>query len=261
MLNALRADLAIIKERDPAARGVVEILCCYPGLHALTLHRLSHRLWSTGAPLLPLMARVLSQLGRWLTGIEIHPGAQIGRGVFIDHGMGVVIGETAIIGDQCLLYQGVTLGGTGKAHGKRHPTLEPNVVVGAGAKVLGAINVGANTRIGAGSVVLRDVEPDSTVVGIPGRVIHQSGVRIDPLAHSALPDTEARVIRNLMERIDTLEGEVARTQACLRELAAGRPLQERCGGQAQNLKDREIIEFLGDIQTPQPTPFPRSEEA
>ncbi|MBM5791282.1 MAG: serine O-acetyltransferase [Cyanobacteria bacterium M_surface_10_m1_298] len=243
MLNALRADLAIIKERDPAARGTLEILFCYPGLHALTLHRLSHRLWR----LAPLAARVLSQLGRWVTGIEIHPGAQIGRGVFIDHGMGVVIGETAVVGNNCLLYQGVTLGGTGKAHGKRHPTLAENVVVGAGAKVLGAIEVGANTRIGAGSVVLRDVAPDSTVVGIPGRVIHQSGVRVDPLAHSALPDAEARVIRNLMERIDALETELSRTQACLRELAEGRPLLEPCGGAAaQNLKDREILEFLGD---------------
>ena len=253
MLNALRADLAIIKERDPAARGTLEILCCYPGLHALTLHRLSHRLWRTGSPVLSLTARLLGQLGRWLTGIEIHPGAQIGRGVFIDHGMGVVIGETAVIGDQCLLYQGVTLGGTGKAHGKRHPTLEPNVVVGAGAKVLGSIHVGANTRIGAGSVVLRDVPTNSTVVGIPGRVIHQSGVRIDPLAHSALPDAEARVIRNLMERIDALEGELARTQACLRAMASGRPLQDACIGQAQNLMDREILEFLGDT-TELPSP-------
>jgi serine O-acetyltransferase len=243
LLQALRADLAIIKERDPAARGTLEILLCYPGLHALSLHRLSHRLWWLRVPLLP---RLLSQLGRLLTGIEIHPGATIGQGVFIDHGMGVVIGETAVIGHRCLLYQGVTLGGTGKMHGKRHPTLEENVVVGAGAKVLGAITVGANTRIGAGSVVLRNVAADCTVVGIPGRVIHQSGVRIDPLAHSALPDTEARVIRNLMERIDLLENELARTQACLRELAAGRPLQEPCRGESQNLKDREILEFLGD---------------
>ena len=243
MLQALKADLAIIKERDPAARGTLEILLCYPGLHALTLHRLSHRLWRAQTPLVP---RLLSQLARFITGIEIHPGASIGRGVFIDHGMGVVIGETCVIGHQCLLYQGVTLGGTGKQHGKRHPTLENNVVVGAGAKVLGAITVGANTRIGAGSVVLRDVEADSTVVGIPGRVIHQSGVRVDPLAHSALPDAEARVIRNLMERIDGLEGELARTQACLRELAAGRPLLEPCRGDAQNLRDREILEFLGD---------------
>jgi serine O-acetyltransferase len=245
MLNTIRAELATIRERDPAARSSLEILLCYPGLHALALHRLSNRLWRLEVPLLP---RLISQFGRWITGIEIHPGASIGKGVFIDHGMGVVIGETAAVGDNCLLYQGVTLGGTGKMHGKRHPTLEDNVVVGAGAKVLGAITVGANTRIGAGSVLLRNVAADSTVVGIPGRVIHQSGVKIDPLAHSALPDAEARVIRNLMERIDTLESELARTQACLRELAAGRPLLEGCGGKAQNLKDREILEFLGDAQ-------------
>jgi serine O-acetyltransferase len=243
MLKAIRADLAIIQERDPAARGALEILLCYPGLHALILHRFSHQLWRLGLPIVP---RLLSQISRLLTGIEIHPGARIGHGVFIDHGMGVVIGETAVVGDQCLLYQGVTLGGTGKAHGKRHPTLRENVVVGAGAKVLGAITVGANTRIGAGSVVLRDVAPNCTVVGIPGRVVHQSGVRVDPLAHSALPDTEAQVIRNLMERIDSLEGELARTQACLRELAAGEPLGEPCRGEAQNLRDREILEFLGD---------------
>ncbi|MEA5472752.1 serine O-acetyltransferase [Synechococcus sp. CCY9201] len=243
MLNAIRADLAIIKERDPAARGTLEILLCYPGFHALVLHRLSHRLWGAGVPLLP---RLFSQLSRLLTGVEIHPGARIGRGVFIDHGMGVVIGETSVVGHNCLLYQGVTLGGTGKEHGKRHPTLENNVVVGAGAKVLGAITVGANTRIGAGSVVLRSVEPNCTVVGIPGRVVHQSGVRIDPLAHSALPDTEARVIRNLMDRIDTLENELTRMQACLQEVAAGRPLREPCSGLSQSLKDREILEFLGD---------------
>jgi serine O-acetyltransferase len=243
ILPAMAADLAIIKERDPAARSTLEILLCYPGFHALVMHRISHRLWRLRVPLLP---RLLSQVGRLFTGIEIHPGARIGRGVFIDHGMGVVIGETAVIGNHCLLYQGVTLGGTGKQHGKRHPTLKENVVVGAGAKVLGAITVGASTRIGAGSVLLRNVAANSTVVGIPGRVIHQSGVKIDPLAHSALPDAEARVIRNLMERIDTLESELARTQACLREVAAGRPLLEACGGKAQNLKDREILEFLGE---------------
>jgi len=252
MLKALRADLAIIRERDPAARGTLEILLCYPGLHALALHRLSHRLWTLGLPLLP---RVLSQLGRLLTGVEIHPGAHIGRGVFIDHGMGVVIGETSVIGDQCLLYQGVTLGGTGKQHGKRHPTLGENVVVGAGAKVLGAITVGANTRIGAGSVVLRDVAPDSTVVGIPGRVVHQSGVRIDPLAHTPRPDAEARVIRNLMERIDILEGEITRLQGCLREVAEGRPLGEPCTGRAQNLRDREILEFLGETSNEDQAPL------
>ena len=166
--------------------------------------------------------------------------------MFIDHGMGVVIGETSEIGDRCLLYQGVTLGGTGKDSGKRHPTLANNVVVGAGAKVLGAIEVGANTRIGAGSVVVRSVEQNCTVVGIPGRVIHQSGVRINPLAHSALPDAEANVIRNLMERIDQLENQVGELQNCLNAVSAGRPIRERSGGQSQNLKDREILEFLGD---------------
>ena len=250
ILQAMTADLAIIKERDPAARSTLEILLCYPGFHALVMHRISHRLWRLRVPLLP---RLLSQVGRLFTGIEIHPGARIGRGVFIDHGMGVVIGETAVIGDHCLLYQGVTLGGTGKQHGKRHPTLKENVVVGAGANVLGAITVGANTRIGAGSVLLRDVASDSTVVGIPGRVIHQSGVRIDPLAHSALPDAEARVIRNLMERIDNLESQVSQLQGCLREVAAGRPLLEACAGKAQNLRDREILEFLGEGIAPPST--------
>ncbi|EHA62512.1 serine O-acetyltransferase EpsC [Synechococcus sp. WH 8016] len=245
MLDQIRADFAIIRERDPAARGPLEILLCYPGFQAISLHRLSHRLWRSRLPL-KLPARLLSQLGRGLTGVEIHPGARIGRGVFIDHGMGVVIGETSEIGDRCLLYQGVTLGGTGKDHGKRHPTLANNVVVGAGAKVLGAIEVGANTRIGAGSVVVRNVEQNCTVVGIPGRVIHQSGVRINPLAHSALPDAEANVIRNLMERIDQLENQVGELQSCLKAVSAGRPMREMSAGKSQNLKDREILEFLGD---------------
>nr|WP_115071255.1 serine O-acetyltransferase EpsC [Synechococcus sp. UW179B] len=245
MLDQIRADFAIIRERDPAARGPLEILLCYPGFQAISLHRLSHRLWRSRLPL-KLPARLLSQLGRGMTGVEIHPGATIGRGVFIDHGMGVVIGETSEIGDRCLLYQGVTLGGTGKDHGKRHPTLANNVVVGAGAKVLGAIEVGANTRIGAGSVVVRNVEQNCTVVGIPGRVIHQSGVRINPLAHSALPDAEANVIRNLMERIDQLENQVGELQSCLKAVSAGRPMGEMSAGKSQNLKDREILEFLGD---------------
>ena len=245
MLDQIRADFAIIRERDPAARGPLEILLCYPGFQAISLHRLSHRLWRSRLPL-KLPARLLSQLGRGITGIEIHPGATIGRSVFIDHGMGVVIGETSEIGDRCLLYQGVTLGGTGKDSGKRHPTLARNVVVGAGAKVLGAIEVGANTRIGAGSVVVRSVEQNCTVVGIPGRVIHQSGVRINPLAHSALPDAEANVIRNLMERIDQLENQVGELQRCLSAVAEGGTIQKVSAGKSQNLKDREIIEFLGD---------------
>ena len=248
MFEQIKSDIAIIRERDPAARSWIEIVICYPGFQAVSLHRISHQLWKSRLPL-KLMARCLSQLGRAVTGIEIHPGARIGHGVFIDHGMGVVIGETAEIGCRCLLYQGVTLGGTGKENGKRHPTLAENVVVGAGAKVLGAITIGTNTRIGAGSVVVRDVDENCTVVGIPGRVIHQSGVRINPLAHSALPDAEANVIRNLMERIDHLESTVRNLKRCLQEVAAGRQLMEECSGEAQNLKDREILEFLGDASS------------
>ncbi len=243
MFKTINADLAIIKERDPAARGLLEILLCYPGFQALSLHRISHSLWKYHLPLLP---RLLSQITRALTGIEIHPGARIGKGVFIDHGMGVVIGETTEIGNRCLLYQGVTLGGTGKESGKRHPTLAENVVIGAGAKVLGAIKIGANTRIGAGSVVVRDVEANSTVVGIPGRVVHQSGAKINPLAHSALPDAEANVIRNLMERIDQLENQMRALHNSLTDVKEGRMPQDILSGEAQNLKDKEIIEFIGD---------------
>ena len=243
MLKSIHSYFEIIRERDPAARGFIEIILCYPGFHALALHRISHRLWKYGMPILP---RLISQFSRSFTGIEIHPGARIGKEVFIDHGMGVVIGETTEIGNRCLLYQGVTLGGTGKAHGKRHPTLGENVVIGAGAKVLGAIKVGENTRIGAGSVVVRDVEADSTVVGVPGRVVHKSGVKINPLAHSALPDTEADIIRNLMERIDYLENELISYQKNLKNLTEGKKPENIPSGKAQSLKDKEIIEFLGD---------------
>ncbi len=245
-IKFIRSDFSIIKERDPAARGILEILICYPGFQALVMHRISHTLWNYKIPLLP---RVLSQFTRLFTGIEIHPGAQIGRGVFIDHGMGVVIGETAQIGNRCLLYQGVTLGGTGKDHGKRHPTLEENVVVGAGAKVLGAITVGTNTRIGAGSVVVRNVEADSTVVGIPGRVVHQSGVKVNPLAHSALPDAEASVIRNLMKRIDNLENQILSYQKYLPENFENSQDRTEWAGESQSLRDKEIIEYLGDQDT------------
>lgn len=202
MLNALLADFRIIFDRDPAARNWLEVLFCYPGLQALVLHRVAHWLQQQQLPFIP---RLISHIGRLLTGIEIHPGATIGQGVFIDHGMGVVIGETAIVGDYCLIYQGVTLGGTGKESGKRHPTLGNNVVVGAGAKVLGNLNIGENVRIGAGSVVLRDVPADCTVVGVPGRVVYRSGVRVDPLEHGKLPDSEAQAIRALLDRIELLE--------------------------------------------------------
>tara|TARA_Y100001968_G_scaffold76038_1_gene67506 strand:+ start:439 stop:1182 length:744 start_codon:yes stop_codon:yes gene_type:complete len=243
MFRSIRSDFAIIKERDPAARNVWEIIFCYPGFQALSIHRISHRLWKCGFPFIP---RLLSQVSRFLTGVEIHPGAKIGKGVFIDHGMGVVIGETSEIGDRCLLYQGVTLGGTGKESGKRHPTLESNVVVGAGAKVLGGISVGTNTRIGAGSVVVKNVASNSTVVGIPGRVVHQSGVKINPLAHSALPDTEANVLRNLMERIDQLESDILGLQDQVVNLQTNRQKQDIIIGESQNLRDKEIIEFIGD---------------
>ena len=203
-IKRIREYIKFIKERDPAARGFLEIMLCYPGVQAIGIHRISNRVWRSKLNM-RLVARLLSHAGRMITGIEIHPGARIGKGVFIDHGMGIVIGETAIIGDYCLLYQGVTLGGTGKEHGKRHPTLGENVVVGAGAKVLGSISIGKNTRIGAGSVVVKDVDDNCTVVGIPGRVVHQSGTKINPLEHSALPDTEAQMIRSLMNRIDELE--------------------------------------------------------
>ena len=248
MLEHIRADLAIIRERDPAARGWLEIVCCYPGFQAVSLHRISHRLWNCQLPL-KLAARCLSQITRGLTGIEIHPGARIGQSVFIDHGMGVVIGETAEIGNRCLLYQGVTLGGTGKEHGKRHPTLSENVVVGAGAKVLGAITIGENTRIGAGSVVLRNVESNCTVVGVPGRVIHQSGVKVNPLAHSALPDAEASVIRNLMERIDFLENEIIKLNINDEKIEKNnKENRNQESGCPQNLKDKEIVEYIGDLE-------------
>ncbi|NJL46446.1 MAG: serine O-acetyltransferase [Leptolyngbyaceae cyanobacterium SM2_5_2] len=210
MLKTLVADFRIVFERDPAARNWLEVLTCYPGFHALAMHRFSHWLWNMGLPLVP---RLLSHLARFFTGIEIHPGATLGQGVFIDHGMGVVIGETAIVGDYALIYQGVTLGGTGKESGKRHPTLGENVVVGAGAKVLGNIQIGHNVRIGAGSVVLREVPSDCTVVGVPGRVVYRAGERAEPLEHGRLPDSEAQVIRALVDRIEALEREVQALQA------------------------------------------------
>lgn len=209
VLETLKADFRIIFDRDPAARNGLEVLFCYPGLQALVFHRFAHQLYQMRIPFLP---RLVSHIARFLTGIEIHPGATIGRGVFIDHGMGVVIGETAIVGNYALIYQGVTLGGTGKENGKRHPTLGENVVVGAGAKVLGNLLIGDNVRIGAGSVVLRDVPPDCTVVGIPGRIVYRAGERVEPLDHGRLPDSEAQVIRALLDRIETLEQQVQALQ-------------------------------------------------
>lgn len=206
----LLTDLRTIYERDPAARNWLEVLFCYPGFQAILLHRVAHWLYQTGMPFIP---RFISHMSRFLTGIEIHPGAKIGTGVFIDHGMGVVIGETAVVGDYSLIYQGVTLGGTGKETGKRHPTLGNHVVVGAGAKVLGNINIGEHVRIGAGSVVLRDVPSNTTVVGVPGRVTRQTKEIADVLAHNKLRDVEAEVIRALFERVKALEKQVQELQA------------------------------------------------
>ena len=203
-LTTIWTDLKIIFDRDPAANNWLEIIICYPGFHALVLHRLANWLWRNDLPLIP---RFLSHLGRFLTGIEIHPGATIGKGVFIDHGMGVVIGETAIVGDYCLIYQNVTLGGTGKQIGKRHPTLGESVVVGAGAKVLGNINIGNDVRVGAGSIVLIDVPDNSTVVGIPGRIVSRTGHGC-PLEHGKLPDPQAAIIRSLLDRIESLEQKI-----------------------------------------------------
>ncbi|MEH2397540.1 MAG: serine O-acetyltransferase [Nostoc sp.] len=203
-LSMLLTDLRTIFERDPAARNWLEVLFCYPGLHALVFHRLAHWLHKMGIPFIP---RFISHISRFLTGIEIHPGALIGQGVFIDHGMGVVIGETAIVGDYALIYQGVTLGGTGKESGKRHPTLGSHVVVGTGAKVLGNIQIGDRVRIGAGSVVLRDVPSNTTVVGIPGRVTRQNNLPTNLLDHDKVRDVEAEVIRALFERVKALEKE------------------------------------------------------
>ncbi|MBD2384284.1 serine O-acetyltransferase [Cylindrospermum sp. FACHB-282] len=205
----LLTDLRTIFERDPAARNWLEVLFCYPGLQALMCHRLAHGLYKMGLPFIP---RFISHISRFLTGIEIHPGAVIGQGVFIDHGMGVVIGETAIVGDYALIYQGVTLGGTGKESGKRHPTLGSHVVVGAGAKVLGNIQIGDRVRIGAGSVVLRDAPSNTTVVGIPGRVTRQNNLNADALAHDKVRDVEAEVIGALFERVKTLEKQVEHLQ-------------------------------------------------
>ena len=208
MLENIRRDVASAMERDPAARSRLEVVLCYPGVHALFFHRLAHRLWGAGWV---VAARFVSHVSRFFTGIEIHPAARIGAGVFIDHGMGVVIGETAEVGEDVTLYQGVTLGGTSLKREKRHPTIERNVVVGTGAAVLGALRVGEGARIGGGSVVVADVPPNSVVVGIPGKVIYRDGKRVAPhidLEHADLPDPLTKAIEQMLDRIHALELEV-----------------------------------------------------
>ncbi len=204
LFSSVREDIRSVFNRDPAARSTAELLLAYPGLHAVWAHRTEHWLWEHG---LKLLARWLSHVTRFMTGIEIHPGAQIGRGFFIDHGMGVVIGETAVIGKCVTLYHGVTLGGTSLEKGKRHPTLEDEVVVGAGAKILGNITIGAHSRIGANAVVVRSVPPNSVVVGIPGQVVVRSQPAAEgpDLEHGRLPDTIGESVSALMKRVEEIE--------------------------------------------------------
>ena len=210
---SLGDDLRAALDRDPAATNPIEVVLTYPGLHALLVHRLAHFLYVIGIPIFP---RVVSHVSRMLTGIEIHPGATIGRGLFIDHGMGVVVGETSEIGDNVTMYQGVTLGGTGQERGKRHPTIGDNVMIGVGAKILGAITVGENSKIGAGAVVLNDVPPNSTAVGVPAKVVtfhvpDGSSRRVE-----YLPDPEADMISNLHQKVSELDERLKELEAELR---------------------------------------------
>ena len=203
----LREEIRVALERDPAATSAWEVLLLYPSVTAIAFHHLSHPLHRMG---LKFSARLISQTARGLTGIEIHPGAQLGKGLFIDHGMGVVIGETAVLGENITLYQGVTLGGTGKERGKRHPTIGKNVVVGSGAKVLGNITIGDNVQIGANAVVIRDVPSNSVVVGVPGRIVRQEGRHFPGinLDHTTLPDPLAQALEKLQHEIDLIEGQL-----------------------------------------------------
>jgi serine O-acetyltransferase len=220
MFATIREQIDTVFREDPAAKSALEIILCYPGFHAVLMHRLAHRLYEADIPILP---RFLSQISRFLTGIEIHPGAKIGRRFFIDHGMGVVIGETSEIGDDVLIYQGVTLGGTGHEQGKRHPTIGNNVVIGTGAKVLGGIHIGNHVKIGAGSVVVRPVPDNSTVVGIPGRIVRMRSATDGVLEHGQLPDPEGQEINELKERVAELEAQVKTLLAAARAEAATPP--------------------------------------
>lgn len=215
MLKRMKEDIQVVFEQDPAARSSFEVILTYSGLHAIWAYRFAHALFKRN---FFFLARAVSQIARFFTGIEIHPGAQIGRRFFIDHGMGVVIGETCIIGDDCTIFQGVTLGGTGKEKGKRHPTLHNNVLVASGAKVLGSITIGENSKIGAGSVVLKDVPPNATVVGIPGKVVIQDGVKVRrKLDHQDMPDPVQDLCDSLSRRMAALELELRNLKENKRE--------------------------------------------
>jgi serine O-acetyltransferase len=205
LIRNISEHVTSIMERDPAPRSRLEVLLCYPGLHAVWIHRFTH--WLYGLRLY-LLARLISQWARWMTGIEIHPGAQIGKRLFIDHGMGVVIGETAIVGDDVTIYQGVTLGGTGKDKGKRHPTILSHVVIGTGAQVLGNITVGVNSRVGAASVVINDVPDNSTIVGVPGHIIFRNGKRVVITNPRDIRDPLSDALHEVVQRVEQLEEKV-----------------------------------------------------
>ena len=230
MFATLKEDLKAVFDRDPAVRSSLEVVFCYPGFHALLFYRLAHALWVRN---FFFLGRLVSQMGRFFTGIEIHPGAKIGRGFFIDHGMGVVIGETAEIGNNCTLYHGVTLGGTSWAKEKRHPTLGDNVIVGSGAKILGPFTVGDNSKVGSNSVVVKEVPPNSTVVGVPGRVVMSEGQSITraDLEHGQLPDPEAKAISCLFDQIRSLE----------RKVKTLTEEQERLKGQLTEARKKEKV--------------------
>lgn len=211
LFKNIAEDVRAVLERDPAARSHIEVFLLYPGIHAVFRHRIAHFFYKHN---MKFIARLISQVSRFWTGIEIHPGATIGKGLFIDHGMGVVIGETAVIGDNCTIYQGVTLGGTGKERGKRHPTLGNNVMVGSGAKVLGPFTVGDNSKIAAGAVVLSEVPPNSTCVGVPARIVKCDGVRVEPdLDQVAIPDPVSSQLCTLSVHIKNLEEKLKRLEA------------------------------------------------
>jgi len=256
MFERLREDLSVVFDRDPAARNTLEVLTAYPGLHALLFHRLAHGIWKIGAKWL---ARVVSNLGRWLTGIEIHPAARIGRRFFIDHGMGVVIGETAIIGDDCTLYHGVTLGGTSWQKGKRHPTLGNGVVVGAGAKVLGPIEVGDDARIGSNAVVVKTVPAQSTVVGVPGRLIERIEEPADTAHREQMaskmgfdaygatqdaPDPVAHAINCMLDHLHVVESRMQVMCEAMRDLGIEPPE----GSDLPDLPSCEIISTAEELQ-------------
>jgi len=249
MFERLREDISAVFDKDPAARSVWEVLFCYPGLHAVWLHRIAHGLWANG---LHFLGRWMSHINRWLTGIEIHPGAQLGRRVFIDHGMGVVIGETAEVGDDVLLYQGVVLGGTALQKVKRHPTIGRNVVIGSGSIVLGPITVGDNAKVGAGSVVVRPVPEGATVVGVPARLVGQPepGKAVTDLEHGALPDPVVRAISESLDRQSRLEERLRDLERRLVALSAGDTAQpQRLLADAE--LEQRVREALNEVLDPE----------